>query len=182
MILTRHISTAAAFLLLSGAVVSCNTSGCLDNQSAIPLADFYSSGGGAVSIDSMRVAGVDAPADSALATGNSPISRIYLPLRSDHSSTAFAFTYLQKQLSGISDTLFLTYVSAPRFISEECGAVYEYTITGCRHTSHVLDSVAILDPLITNVDATRIRLFFRTIEAPEETPVTPPLEEGGADE
>ena len=55
----RKIAILIASALLAA---GCNTSGCLDNRSALPLAEFRSSAtGDAISVDSLEVAGVDAP-------------------------------------------------------------------------------------------------------------------------
>ncbi|MDE5751611.1 MAG: hypothetical protein K2H88_03125, partial [Duncaniella sp.] len=42
---------------------------------------------------------------------------------------------------------------------------YHYRITSLTYTTHVLDSVAVLDSLITNLERETIRIFFRTAEA-----------------
>lgn len=48
--------------------------------------------------------------------------------------------------------------------------MYYYRITEMENTFHLVDSVVILDSLITNVDSTRIQIFFRTTEEPEPDP------------
>ena len=61
----RLLPIAAAVLLLAG----CNTTGCLDNQSSIPLAGFYSSATGQqISISTLEITGVGVPNDSILVT------------------------------------------------------------------------------------------------------------------
>ena len=52
-------ATLPAFMLLGG----CNTTGCMDNRSSIPLAGFYSlESGTQIEIDSVNIGGVNAPA------------------------------------------------------------------------------------------------------------------------
>lgn len=169
----RPVHILALIAALIATATGCNTSGCLDNQSAIPLAAFYSSTTGEhISIDSVAIGGVGAPADSLLFDGKSPISQLYLPLRATHSSTSFRFTYLQSDLAslGLTDEITLDYTSQARFISEECGAMYDYRITHCDYTTALIDSVAVVDSLITNVDAVRLIIYFRTAQpdTPEE--------------
>lgn len=151
---------------------SCNTSGCMENQSSIPLAGFYSyTTGQAISVDSVKVYGVDAPNDSMLNMSLRSTSTVYLPFRADKTSTSFAFRYMQKDLDfpQLIDTITFTYESEPRFVSEECGAMFFYQITGMKYTTHLIDSVGIADSLINNFDIERIRIFFRTSEPDTNT-------------
>ena len=50
--------------------------------------------------------------------------------------------------------------------------MYNYRITRCTTTYNLIDSVVVADSLITNTDRLRIKIYFRTAQAPE-TPDTP---------
>lgn len=166
--ITRLAAAAALAAALSG---SCNTSGCLDNRSSLPLAEFRSSETGAViSIDSLEVAGVDAPDGDVLSPARPAKSQLYLPMRSTQSSTAWQFIYRQKALDRpeLIDTVAFDYESMPYFASEECGATYRYRVTRVSHTTHLIDSVRMADSLITNVDRVAILIYFRTGEPDTE--------------
>lgn len=157
-------------LLLSAA---CNSAGCLDNQSAVPLARFYSSATKKpITLSGLEISGVDAPNDSVLITPDKSIGSVNLPMRSTKETTAWCFHYTQEGLDdpSLNDTISFRYTSEPFFASEECGAMYYYRITEMENTFHLVDSVVILDSLITNVDSTRIQIFFRTTEEPEPDP------------
>lgn len=165
-----------AIIAMIATLPSCSTSGCLENQSALPKALFYSAASDAekiISIDSIQVWGVGSPGDSLLVDGRA--SATYLPLRSTAPSVAFCFHYTQRALSSsaLNDTLTLTYDSSPQFISEECGAMYFYTISSLSVTHHLIDSVRLVDSLVTNFDKETLRIFFRTQE-PEPTEPTEP--------
>lgn len=156
------LSSLAAVAIV--AAVSCNTAGCYDNQSSIPLAGFYDdSAHNEITVDSISVGGVDAPGDSLL-LNNSAASSVYLPFRANRASTSFFIHYNQEAISDarLNDTLTFTYDSSPYFASEECGAMFRYTIKDCIYTTHLIESVEITDPLITNQDIERIRIYFRT--------------------
>lgn len=163
---------SALFLLV--AAVACNTTGCLNNQSSIPLAGCYSSStGDAVGLSSVvEIHGVGAPSDSVLPVATSAANRIYLPMRSTASRVRWCFHYLQEGINTIAhnDTISFYYRSIPYFASEECGAMYEYVIQECYYTTHLIDSVAVLDSVITNQDIEKIKIFFRTAEEePDDT-------------
>jgi len=152
-----------AALMLSMLLQACNTSGCTDNQSSLPLAGFYSaSTGQAISVDGFDIAGVGAPHDSILYEQGAARSEIYLPFRSDAGSTAYTFTYHADSITTITDRIEFTYTSEPFFASEECGAMFTYRITGLTYTRNLIDSVAITDSLITNTNSQRIHIYFRT--------------------
>lgn len=157
-------------------VTACNTNGCLDNQSALPLAGMYSSATGqALSINNIEISGVGAPGDSVLLKNGTSVSEIYLPMRSTQQQTSWRFRYFQEGLEGIEDIITFNYQSEPYFVSEECGAMYFYRITDYSYTTNVIDSVAVTDSLITNVESKRIQIYFRTQEPddPSDTPDTP---------
>lgn len=152
-------------LLLAAAVTGCNSSGCTDNGSAIPLAGFYSSATAeAVSLDSLAIFGLGAPLDSALARPGAAISQIYLPMRPGAEATVWKIEYKNKDLDFPEnyDTLRLYYRSIPYFASEECGAMYCYRLRALTHTTHLIDSVAVTDSLFTNADRETIHIYFRT--------------------
>lgn len=154
------IPVAAALLLQA----SCSNDGCLDNQSAIPLAGIYSStSGDAITLSGVQIMGVGAPDDSLLVASGA-IRQVYLPMRSTASVTRWCFHYTQEGLDdeSLNDYISFTYTSEPYFASEECGAMYRYHITAVEHTCNLLDSVVVTDSIITNTDIERIRLYFRT--------------------
>lgn len=165
----KHLITGIPFLLALVLAVGCNTTGCLDNQSSIPLAGCYSSSTGSpFSLgSSVQIHGVDAPNDSVLSASSASASRIYLPMRSTADSVRWCLHYTQEGIDDerLNDTITYLYASIPYFASEECGAMYEYRIEKCRYTTHLLDSVIVSDSLITNVDMERIKIYFRTQES-----------------
>ncbi len=147
------------------ALNSCNTSGCTDNQSSLPLAGFYSSQTkSAISLQDLDISGVGAPGDSLLYTSGTSLSQAYLPFRSTATSTAYCFHYTQEGLddTAYNDTISFSYTSEPYFASEECGAMLRYKITKMSHTDHLIDSVVITDSLVTNSDIERLQIYFRT--------------------
>lgn len=150
-------------------ITCCNTSGCLDNGSAIPLAGFYGSDGKSISLDSINIHGVGAPGDSAVIAVGKSASQIYLPMRSTANRTTWVIAYKQKELDypELNDTLVIDYQSIPYFASEECGAMYKYRVTDFGYTTHLVDSIKV-DSVITNADIETIKIYFRTAQEGEE--------------
>lgn len=163
-ILTLYV----AVLLSAVAMQSCSSSGCTENKSSIPLAGFYDSATKrALQISGVNISGVGA--ESLLLGSSEQASQVYMPLRSSQPSTAFYLNYATDTVTGVqlNDTIVFDYKSIPYFVSEECGAMYYYEITDMRHTGVMIDSVRILDRLITNTDVERIKIYFRTDETVE---------------
>lgn len=160
------VGALVGVVILSGLAGGCSTSGCLENQNSLPLAGFYSSStGNSISLDSLEIGGVGAPNDSLLLASGSA-STLYMPFRSQSPRTSFYFRYTQKVFVeyGVTDTVTFSYDALPYFASEECGAMYQYRITGVTTTTNLIDSVGITDSLITNLDIERIKIYFRTAE------------------
>lgn len=161
------IVALAVTSVLSGAATlsSCNTTGCTENRSSILLAGFYSmETGKTIMLDSVAIGGVGAPRDSLLVPVGAKVSELYLPFRTEHTSTSFFIHYGAKALDyeELNDTIRFSYTSIPYFASEECGAGYRYRVSQMSYTRHLVDSVALVDSLITNVDVERLKVFFRT--------------------
>lgn len=149
---------------------SCSNVGCTENQNSVPLAGFYSmQTGEKIAPDSLAVGGVDAPNDTLLLGPGSKVSTLYLPFRSTQPSTEFYIQYKAKELDydWLIDTLRFDYTATPYFASEDCGAMYHYRITAYTYTTHLIDSVAVTDSLITNIDRETIQIYFRTAEPSE---------------
>ena len=146
-------------------MAACNSTGCLDNRSSIPYAGFYSYNTlQAITIDSVEIGGIGAPNDSLLMESKDRYSNLYLPFRFEQDNTAFFIRYVSKALNypWLIDTIRFDYKAIPMFVSEECGAMYLYEVTRMTYTTHLIDSIALTDSLITNVDIERIKIFFRT--------------------
>lgn len=147
----------------------CNTQGCTDNHSALPLMGFYSSTTeSSIVLDSLAIGRVGAPDDSLLIQSGQSVKSLYLPFRYDESTTSFRFHYDYKEQGlddpAIDDIVTFSYTSEPYFASEECGAYYIYRITSVDYTTHLIERVEIVDSIINNIDMERIKVFFRTID------------------
>ncbi len=143
---------------------SCSSNGCMDNQSSIPLAGFYSSQTkGAITVDSLTLYGVGAPGDSVLYS-NQSLKQAYMPLRITTDETQYVFHYEQKKLSStaLNDTLTIEYKKTPFFVSSECGTVYIFDIEDFAYTKHLIDSIKIPTMKITNADVETVKVYFRT--------------------
>lgn len=167
------IAATASICAVAAIVSSCNSGGCTENQTSVPRAGFYDMETlRQIALTGVEVGGVGAPNDSLLATGLSAINEIYLPLRANKATTSFYFRYLVANdstgLISPRDTLTVTYTTTPYFASEACGAMYRYTITRITHTTLMIDSIALTDSVINNLDIERLKIFFKSDSDDEE--------------
>lgn len=166
-------------------LTGCSNVGCTENRNSIPIAGFYSYRTlDPIVIDSLAIGGVGAPADTLLLRPNGNAGQVYLPFRATANETQFYIKYQRKELDypELYDTLSFTYTSVPYFASEDCGAMYHYNITRLDYTTHLIDSVGIVDSLITNLERETIRIFFRTADPDESDDPNEPDEPETPDE
>lgn len=170
------VAAFAGIAAVMPALSGCNTAGCTDNHSALPMMGFYNMATQSpVILDSLELGGIGAPDDSLLVKSGSSVQSLYFPLRFDSEQTSFRFhcDYKEQGLDKpeLDDILTIRYTSEPYFASEECGAFYVYRVTGISYTKHLIDSVAVVDSVINNIDMERFKVFFRIAEP--ETPEEP---------
>lgn len=168
----KNVIFISTLIAATSVITGCNTSGCLENRSAIPLAEFYSSATKEIAaFDSIEIRGIGAPADSILSPAGSAISQLYLPMRSAKEQIEWCFAYRWKALDypELYDTIKIEYTSSPYFASEECGVIYRYHVNRLKTTYHLIDSVTIADSLITNVDKVYFKIYFRTSDEDQES-------------
>ena len=140
-----HILSVIAVACVA-ALSSCTGDGCVDNSSSLPLAHFYQ-GGKKVTVSNLSVRGIGAP------------SEVYLPLRPGANMCQFEFNYNTE--GATADTITLHYSATPMFANMDCGAMYGFTISEHQFTHHAIDSVALVNPEVTNNNAVTLRIFMR---------------------
>jgi hypothetical protein len=178
------MAVAVSVVLMVTMLTGCNSSGCSDNQSALPLMGFYDSATGSqITLSGLELGGVGAPGDSLLILAGESCSQVYLPFRDGVTSTSFYIRYSQEGINSAAynDTITFVYNSEPYFASSECGAMYKYQILEATTTHHLIDSIAVTDPIITNVDLERIKLFFRTSSSDDDADNSDDDDNGSSD-
>lgn len=166
-------------MLAAALLPGCNSTGCTDNRSALPLAGFYAwPADTELTLDSLDLGGVGAPGDSMLVHAGQSASQAYLPFRIDKESTTF-FLHYDYPAQGLddpafNDTVTFAYTSEPYFASEECGAMYKYHVTSVNHTRHLIERVEVVDSTVTNVELERFKIYFRVAQEEAPEPPAPP--------
>ncbi len=73
----------------------------------------------------------------------------------DRDSCSFVICY-----NGTTDTLLFSYTRNIRLLSFECGFLQEYSLSHIFTTNHQIDSVAIMDSLVTNIDHENLKIYL----------------------
>ncbi len=150
-----------AVLALVTGIVACNDDSCYDNVSSLPLATLYL-GNAQQSIAGLTIMGIGAPGDSLL-VDSSTVNEVYLPLRASVGSTTYAlrrWVTVNTVNTRLCDTISLNYDAIEFFHSIECGTMYNFDIKSITHTTNGIDSVVLLNRLVTNSKTPVMRIHF----------------------
>lgn len=158
--MSRLLPIVLIALALLGA--SCSDDSCSDNGSSLPLATFYV-GDNQQAINTLSIMGIGVPGDSLLVDSTS-VNEAYLPLRASTTTTRYALWRPSADgTTTVRDTLTLDYEPIEFFHSIECGVMYNFDIRKVSHTTHGIDSVVLLTPLITNSRMPALRIHFTAL-------------------
>ena len=147
--------------LLAWTLAACGDGSCYDNGSSLPLARFYESGTtSTLTVLNHTVKGIDSPGDTILIK-NSSVSECYLPLRATVNTTQYELRYgTEEGKASVADTITFNYKPVPYFSSHECGAMYNFEVSSLTTTHHVIDSVTLVNPVITNTTNVALRIYI----------------------
>ena len=158
--MSRLLTIVLIAMALCG--TSCNDDSCNGNGSSLPLATFYV-GNSQQTISTLSIKGIGVPGDSLLVDSTS-VNEAYLPLRATTSTTSYAlWRPAADGICSVSDTLTLDYEAIEYFHSIECGVMYNFDIHEVTHTTHGIDSVIVLTPLVTNSRLPALRIYFTAL-------------------
>lgn len=155
--IARIAAIAALMSAMAIGISSCTDDSCYDNGSSLPIATTYV-GSSQQTITGLTVMGIGVPGDSLLLDSAS-VREFYLPLRPSASTTSFK---LQRWFhdARVCDTLTIDYEPIEYFHSLECGAMFNFDIERLSHTTHAIDSIVLLNQLITNSRMPAMRIYF----------------------
>jgi len=152
----RKIWFAAVVTLLLLMAGACNPSKrCLEETDVFMHVRFVTTDEGEdrdTTLQEAQIYGVGRE-DSLLAYGS--IHKIDLPLNAHYDSTAFVIVS-----DTLKDTLTCRYTRTTRLLSFECGFIAEFHDLQLQITHHFLDSVTVINPLVTNTDDENVKIYL----------------------
>ncbi|MDE7396397.1 MAG: hypothetical protein K2M98_01580 [Muribaculum sp.] len=180
---SRIVMPMAIAMMLLPMLSGCNSVGCIDNQSALPLAGFYDYETlQPKTLNNLEVGAIGAPNDS-LILDKSPAASTYMPFNIGENETVYFIRYSGYGLEdpAMFDTLKFVYERMPYFASNDCGVMYKYDIKQLESTYHRIDSVALPRRVITNIEVVAIEIYFSDL-TPLPRPADPDEPVAGMDD
>lgn len=145
-------------------VTSCTDSYCIRNDRGMANFYFFDEDDPDTQLELTELTVTAYDTDSILINEQSSVEEINLPLDESRDSTVYILTYATDEVTSIQlkDTITLSYKRSAQYISVECGTAIYYTLDEekVKFTKHVLKDLVIVNPLITEVDAHHINLFY----------------------
>lgn len=112
-------------------------------------------------VDSLEVKGYERSllinrVQGILLNRKSGADKVEIPLSFAAERDTFFFRYSAR----LSDTLWVEHQNLPYFSSMECGTVMHYKIVGITSTTHLIDSVQVVTPEVTNMLRENVKIYF----------------------
>lgn len=76
------------------------------------------------------------------------------------SFTSERDTFFYRYSARLADTVYVDHVNLPYFSSMDCGTVMHYRITSVSSTHHLIDSVRIVNPEVTNTLKENVTIYY----------------------
>lgn len=143
-----------AWLLV--ALSACSESDCsIEGQPTARFSFFDSRTHSQVSLfDSLTVTALGT--DSVLLNREKGIDHLSLPLSYTESTTRFVLHYTHT----LRDTLTVSHLNRPHFISMDCGISMFHTLEHVAHTTVLIDSVCLTNPDINDHEKENYRIYY----------------------
>jgi hypothetical protein len=151
------MSKSLPLLVLSLCILcfwACSTEGCDEELDVFLRSTIYESGTGEqFTLDSITIFGLNR-ADSTIYLMDE-LNEVNLPLDPSGISSVFII-----QSGTKVDTLEVSYISYPYYLSKSCGYIYRFEIDEIFYTSSGIDTILIINSLVNNNDEENLRTFF----------------------
>lgn len=110
-----------------------------------------------IAFDTLTVVALNAVhGDSVILNKATKVSGVTLPLSYSNNQTAMVFSYSKN----LSDTLWITHANIEHFLSVDCGITMYHQIEKVVHTSHLIDSIAIINSGVDINEKENIRVYY----------------------
>lgn len=137
-------------ILAAVVVVSCTSIDCPINNLVRTHFQFTNSAGDSLTLaDSLSIMSARKDGRDTLIFKGSNMAKFHVPISYSHPEDILVFTFFGENLN-VVDTMWIKKEDIPHFESVDCNATYFHHLTDIRHTHNCLDSVAIINPSVTN--------------------------------
>ncbi len=104
--------------------------------------------------------------DSIIINDETEVSSVRLPLRTNVEETTLVFSYTFHAGDTLpqhndKDTIVFRHINTPYFLTLDCNFVVKQEVTDLRYTTHVLDSIIIVNPTASLDDGTEnLKIYY----------------------
>lgn len=82
--------------------------------------------------------------------------KVEIPLSYTVERDTFFFQYSAR----LVDTVWVDHLNHPYFSSMDCGTVMHYRILGVASTHHLIDSIQVVEPEVTNILSENVKIYY----------------------
>ncbi|BEG99171.1 DUF6452 family protein [Bacteroides sedimenti] len=155
----KYLSVVALLCSVIGlALTACDETKCSTSGRPSPQFNFVEKSTlKKIAFDTLTVVALNAiHGDSVILNKATKVSGATLPLSYSSNQTTLVFNYSKS----LSDTIWITHTNTEHFLSMDCGIIMYHQIKDVKCTSHVIDSVAIINSEVDINEKENIRLFY----------------------
>mgnify|MGYP006916117661 FL=1 len=103
--------------------------------------------------------------DSIIDNDDTNVSSLSLPLRTNVEETTLVFSYVLRSEDTSpqdydKDTIVFRHENTPYFLTLDCNFVVKQRLTDLQYTTHVLDSIVIVNPTASNDGTENIKIYY----------------------
>ncbi len=98
-----------------------------------------------------------------LLMNSSSVSELKVPLNKFDTVSSFEFTtlkLLENDTLTVSDTVTFYYKNREEMVSVQCGCIVNHTLVDVRHTTHLIDSVVIVNDEVSRISSNNLNLYY----------------------
>lgn len=141
------------FIVLLFLSAACTPGACYEDTDVFMKAFFYREGIGKQAPDTLSIKGKDM--NDFIYENKTKVQPAILPLDAANEQCSFYIS-----INNTADTLTVSYTNRPHLISKECGYVFYHYIDSVLYTTHIIDTITILNKKVTTVNEENIRIYF----------------------
>ncbi|MBQ6747035.1 MAG: calcium-binding protein P [Bacteroidaceae bacterium] len=103
--------------------------------------------------------------DSIIVNDDQSVNKLSLPLRFNVEETTLIFSYMLHAEDTLpqyydKDTIVFRHHNTPYFLTLDCNFVVKQELTDLQYTTHVLDSIVIVNPTASNDGTENIKIYY----------------------
>lgn len=103
--------------------------------------------------------------DSIIVNNETNVKKLSLPLRTNVEETTLVFSYMYRSEDTLlhtfnKDTITFLHQNTPYFLTLDCNFVVKQVLTDLQYTTHVLDSIVIVNPTASIDGTENIKIYY----------------------